>query len=360
VVETYDIRLFSKYLSLINEADQIPQRPGYVSVTVRGTVGDPLFVRIGELDQRLRKSGLGFAFGGWEIQRSYSEEELARAQLFLLKVPFTEFPRKSMARNTRSRRSVSRRQTFWNTWVGQTFASFCALCSTQIGPLRIAFRKLRRNLDVYRLWGGELIVSERFTSLINKGGFSGGAFFPISDATDDDLTSPLEFSDSPAGLEVLSSAADKQMSPGDWAFWRWLNSEAQKALLERMLAQKKSAAKGNEGTGSRRNLAQLVLRSKPLAVSEQSRFGATPFDTDTKDYHQCDAGVIAGRRLISPLSVLRSSWDRSDLCRTDVYVAGQRQGLFRPYQLFVVSKKLLEALQHQGMKGFQFEVVGMV
>jgi hypothetical protein len=82
VVETYDIRLFSKYLSLINEADQIPQRPGYVSVTVRGTVGDPLFVRIGELDQRLRKSGLRFAFGGWEIQRSYREEELARANSF--------------------------------------------------------------------------------------------------------------------------------------------------------------------------------------------------------------------------------------------------------------------------------------
>ena len=236
----------------------------------------------------------------------------------------------------------------------------CALWSKQVGPLRIAFRKLRRSRDIYRVWGGELILSECFRSLINEGGFSGVAFFPIVNAADENLTSPLQFSNSPAGIEALSLAADKQMSPGEWDFWLWLNSEEQKPLLERLLTQKKSAVKGNEGATSRREFAQLVLRSKPLEVSDQSRFGATPFDTDREGYHECSAGVIAGMRLVSPLSVLRSSWDGSDLCRTDAYVGGQRQGLFRPYQHLVVSRRLFEALRQQGMKGFRFEVVEMV
>jgi len=196
----------------------------------------------------------------------------------------------------------------------------CALHSKQLGPLRVAFRKLKTNLDVYRFWGGEIVVSERFISLVHQGECSGAKFLPIVDAKDDYVTSPFEFSNS----------------------------------------QNKVSIEGKANPGRRRNLAQLTFESKPIVVSQGSQFGETPFDKDNKDYHRCDAGVIAGRRLISTLSVLRSSWDGSDLCRTDVYVGGQRQGLFRPQQLIVVSKRLFQAMRKQEIKGIQFEVADVV
>jgi len=363
--ETYEIRLFAKHLPLLGDTTGNFVKLGRVAAIVRGTVDDPLFVRIGKLEQHLRSTRQGVAFGAWRIERHYSKEEMARAELFLLNVPFTELSGEEYG--TQFEESVNCEQEI-EVLEYAGGADFrinhknvsCALHSKQIGPLRIAFRKLTRNLDIYRLWGGELVVSEDFVSLNNNGQFSGGVFFPVIDVRNDDLSSPLQFSDSPVGLEILSIAADKQMSPGSWKFWEWLNDEAQKPLLDRMLGQKKDTIRNGETSSAGRNLAQLVLRSNPLQISDPTQFGETPFDKENKDYHQCDGGVIAGRRLISPLSVLRSSWDGSDLCRTGIHVGGRRHGLFRPHQLLVVSKRLFQAMLKHEMKGFQFEIVEMI
>ena len=362
MVETYEIQLFSKYLSLVSDADQSYRRPPKVAVTVRGTVGDPLFIRIGELDQHLRQSKLGFAFGSWTIKRTYSEKELARAQLFMLNVPMTHVAAEEYGTEYQEDGGCEYDGETLEHLGGTKFRIVprrlrCGLGSKQVGPLRLPFAKLRKNQDVYRPWGGELVVSERLANLMSRGEFSGWAFFPISDVKKE-LTSPLELSDCPAGVELLSTAAAKGMRPRDWDSWCWLNEDVHKPPLERMIAQQRVRAPNQqEGTGSRHNLAQLVLQSKPLEISRHSRFGATPFDTGAIGRHRCDAGETAGMRPISSVSVIGSSWDGSDLCRTRVYVGGPRQGLFRPYQLFVVSKKFLKALQHHGIKGFQLEVV---
>jgi hypothetical protein len=334
---------------------------------MHGVVGDPQFVRIGELDHQLRNSGLGRAFAFWEIQRTYNEEELDHAELFLVKIPFTEISAEEYGTQYQDS-SDCEPEIRVLEHVHEHEPDFrivskkvsCALHSKQLGPLRVAFHKLKANLDVYRFWGGEIVASERFVSLVHKGEFSGAAFFPVVDAKDEHLTSPFEFSNSPAGLEILSIAARQDMSPGNWDFWLWLNSEAQKPLVKKMRLQNKASIKGKVNQDHRRNLAQLVFGSKPIMVSQQSRFGETPFDTENSDYHRCDAGVIAGRRLISRLSVLRSSWDGSDLCRTDIYVGGQRQGLFRPHQLVVLSKALFQAVRKYEIKGIQFEVADVV
>ena len=234
MVETYDIRLFSKYRSLLGDAEAIPlPRPGYVSVTVRGTVGDAIFTRIGKLQEDFRRSRLGTVFAGWEIQRTYTDEELAQAQLLLLKIPFTEVAAEEYGTQYQDSLECEPEVSVLEYTGGADFRLDrrkvpCALHSKQIGPRRLPFRKLRKNIDVYRVWGGELIVSERFTSLIHDGQFTGATFFPISNA-DGILTSPLRFSDSAAGLELLSIAAGKEMSPGDWDFWLWLNYEETEA-----------------------------------------------------------------------------------------------------------------------------------
>jgi len=173
----------------------------------------------------------------------------------------------------------------------------CSLLSKQIDQLRFPYRKLGNRNDIFRLWGGELIVSRRFGILVNEGKFSGAGFLPTS-----------------------------------------------------------NTARASHPKGTTSEFAQLVVRSKPLEVSKDVRFGVTPFDSERTGYQHCGAGTIAGSRLLTPLSVNAASWDGSDICRTEVYVGG-REGLFRPHQLLIASKRLLDALQQREMKGFRFEIV---
>jgi hypothetical protein len=306
MIETYEIRLFSKYLSLVSDSTPSHRKFPTIAVTVRGAVGDPQFIRIGELHRKLRQSNLGLAFGSWTISRRYSEEELARAELFCLNVLMTEVAAEEYGTEYRDVGSCEFDGKVLQHFGGTDFRVVrakvrCRLGSSQVGSLRLPIRKFKRNRDVYRIWGGELVVSERLASLASNGQFSGSALLPISDI-----------------------------------------SEVERGV--------------NEGKAPRRNLSQLILQSKPLEVAAHSRFGETPFDTESGGYHRCGAGVIAGLRPISPLSIVGSSWDGSDLCRTAVYVSA-RVGLFRPYQLLVVSKRFFAAVREHGMTGFQFEVI---
>jgi hypothetical protein len=237
--ETYELQLFSKHLSLVSDPDRKLRKPKLLGVTLCGVVGDRQFVRVGELDQRLRKARQGVAFGSWNIKRTYSKEELARAQLFLLNVPMTHASAEEYGTEYQESVDYECDTESLEHEGGTKFRRVhkkapCALRSKQVDPIRMPFDKLKRGEDVYRLWGGELIVSERFVTLTNTGEFSGGVFFPISDVTTDELTSPLEFSGSPAGLDVLSIAAAMNMSPADWNFWLWLNGEVQKPLLKEL------------------------------------------------------------------------------------------------------------------------------
>jgi hypothetical protein len=305
MIETYEIQLFSKYLSLVSDAAPPRSKFPIIAVTVRGVVGDTQFNRIGELDRRLRRSKAGCAFGGWKISRQHSEEELARAELFFVNVPMTEVAAEEYGTEYLEAKSCEFNGEVLQHVGGTEFRVvpgkvWCGLGADQIGSLRLPFGKFKGNRDLYRIWGGELVVSEGLASLINHGQFSGSSLLPIID------------------------------------------------INER-----------NRSKAPRRNLSQLILQSNPLDVTPQSRFGDTPFDTSFGGYHRCAAGVIAGLRPISPLSIARSSWDGSDLCRTAVYVSARR-GLFRPYQLLMVSKKFLMALQALTTKGFQFEAVEMV
>jgi len=299
MIETYDIQLFSKYLSLVSDAAPPHGKFPIVGVTVRGVVGDPQFNRIGELDRKLRLSNAGVAFGGWTISRRYSEAELAHVELFFLNAPMTEVAAEEYGTEYRDVGSCEFDGKVLQHFGGTDFRVVpgkvrCGLASNQVGSLRVPFGEFKRSRDLYRIWGGELVVSERLANLINNGQFSGSALLPITNI--------------------------------------------------------------NQAKAPMRNLSQLVLQSKPLEVAEHSRFGETPFDTESGGYHRCAAGLIAGLRPISPLSIIRSSWDGSDLCRTAVYV-GARRGLFRPYQLLVVSKKFLMALRNHAMRGFQFEAI---
>jgi hypothetical protein len=300
MVEQYEFRLLSEYAPSVGA--QHAARWSSTSVTcVRGVVGDSVYERIRELDDQLRSSGQPRPFTFWEIERRYSKEELARAELFLIKIPFKHIA----AEEYGTQYQESDHQHGEGT-VGFVSGKFqvvkvnlpCSL-GARIDVLRLPLHKFK-NRDIYRLWGGEIVVTRRFADLVSDGSFSGATFLSVANGKRGRVRLPVE-----------------------------------------------------------NNLAQLVLQSKPLVVSEDTRFGDTPFDNASYGFRRCNAGTIAGWNLISPVTVVRSSWDSSDLCFTDVYVGG-RSGLYRSYRELIVSKRLFNSLQKHRINKFDFEVVELV
>jgi hypothetical protein len=215
----------------------------------------------------------------------------------------------------------------------------------------VPFRRLSKNRDIVRLWGGELIFSERLAALMRGAGLRGADFYPVN-LLRAEPTKPLDFAACRAGREILSMASAQGKDPASLGFWRWLYKDAPRHLLAEVLAHQKPP----EADPARRNLVQFMANSKPLEVTPNTRFGSDPFDAKAEGKFHCQSGEIPGNALISSLSVEGSSWDGSDLCRTRVFVGG-RQGLFRPHQLLIASKRLWLAMKRQGMKGFTPEIV---
>jgi hypothetical protein len=300
--ETYEIRLFTQYAPLIARETTIPREVPSVATILRGTVDDPQFKRVGELNEHLRKSKQGMAFAGWDIQRTYSKDELARARSFLLDVRFRHLAAEEYGTKYEEFEQCQHDVDSLEYAGGMEFRIVrrkipCSIRARQVGALCFPYRKLGNARDIFRLWGGELVVSDRFVNLVQEHRFTGAKFSPTCDTA----------------------------RPG------------------------RSVRRKGE-------FAQLCVKSRPLSVTIDTRFGANPFDTQRTGYQHCEGGTIAGLRPISEASILGSSWDGSDFCETEIYVGG-RGGLFRPHRLLIVSKKVLGALECNRLKGFRYEVV---
>ena len=100
---------------------------------------------------------------------------------------------------------------------------------------------------------------------------------------------------------------------------------------------------------------QLVVISKPMAVSPQTRCGIGPFDDDAKGEHRCPMGHVLGLHLLSEVHVNRAGWDGSDVCCTKEMV-GTRRGLLVPTPLLLASPKLWRLIRDNKIHGCSFEV----
>ena len=256
MVEKYELNLFAKHRHLLK--DVLPDQPESqrIGVTLRGTVGDPLFVRIGELDRSLRESGHGVAFGSCVVKRTYSKEEIERAELFFINIPFTHVAGEEYGTEYQEAKDCEQ-QAFDMEWPEVNKCRPvpvmvpCGICSKQVGLLRIPFRKLSKKKDIFRAWGGELIVSERLAAVIRDGSFAGSVVFPIRDVKGEQ-TAPFDFSSS-AGVELLSIATAKGMQPNDAKFWWWLYKDAPKSLLDEVIVRQKTDGAWDESLGEGKN-----------------------------------------------------------------------------------------------------------
>jgi hypothetical protein len=309
MIERYELRLFAQYRDLVE--DLLPALPGVTSgiVVLRGEVGDAVFSRLAEVQDDLQKVGPAGTFAGWEIKRSYTQEELQRGELFLLKPPFTHLSAEEYG-TLYTESDTCRQVSFDFELIDPSGSEIrtvprlvpCGLCSRQATPLRLPLSRLPRSRDLVMLWGGEIVLSERFCSLLASEACLGSELRPVVGR-----------------------------------------------------GKKRSASESNYRSGP----CQLTIHSTPVEVSKECRFGDNPFDFESSGSYRCPSGEIAGLNLLSALKVEKSSWDGSDISRTRIYVGG-RQGLFRPRQLLLVSKRLFHALRGATVKGFDCEVVELV
>lgn len=236
-----------------------------------------MFQRIGELARDLKKHNLPCPFGSWDIVRSYTPHEIRNARLFMLRLPPTHMAA----------------EEYGSEYDESSSCTQCGAGARQVGPLRIHNGKLPRSRDIIQLWGGELLISGRATSLIREQRISGYSVRPL--------------------------AASRRYS-----------------------------------TIRSAPYSHLIITSRPVQLANDLAFCEHPFDTESRG--RCACGNIAGLQLLSRLSVDQSSWDGDDFAQTDVFI-GSRAGLFRPSRLLLISKRCFELFRLAKIKGYRFEIV---
>ena len=362
MLETYEIRIFDRYADLFDGVIPSAEKSSHGILALTGTVGDQLYLKIGQLHQQMAQAGLSSIFSHSEITRTYSREELDSAELFLPRILFTHLAGEE--HGTRYKEATDcEQQAFDFEFPNSDFSKPvvvpvrvpCGLCSRQSSLLRVPFRRLAKKRPIQLLWGGEYVISAQLAQSIRTERLAGATLYPMRNLLAEPVP-PLDLGNQ-AGERILELAATAGLNPEQLEFWEWLYKNAPKQWLDDLLIQQREMRP--EGSSSPLNFFQLLTHSRMLETSERSHFGDNPFDRSEGGSFRCKSGAIAGRNLISPLSILRSSWDGSDFCRTRLWVGG-RQGLFRPYPLLVVSRRFVQALERNGIRGINFEIVEIV
>jgi hypothetical protein len=362
--EEYRFQIRPDYHSLVHALLAVGTYSSMKGPVLIGEVGDENYRRIRELQKKLQERNGQELLAGWEINRSYSTEEIDDAELFLIRIPFThlaaeEYGTKYVEEGyLHSERGQDRLKEDPELRAGLGKVPTKGI--EQTGLLRLPVSQLSTRKDLIRIWGGEMIVSKRFAALVQQSAFTGGVLFPVLNTRGESTSLFLSLSDFPAGTKLTSIAEAKGMKPNELQFWHWLYSSASRSLVNELAEQQKVYRERNSiARSSRTQFAQLVVQSHPLETSGESCFGDNPFDVQLSDRQESISDEIVGNRLVSPLSVLKASWDASDFCQTQELVT-RRFGLFRPHPLLVVSKGVLQSMIRERMKGFDFEVVNLV
>jgi hypothetical protein len=327
MIENYEFRLYTRYATRLGVVDNSASEH-LVTISVKGEVGDDLYRRIEMLEAELAASTSDRAFAGWNITRSYTDDEIEEAELLLVKMRYahlagdeygTQYVMSAVDHPCNIEFQTSELKSAASLARAHSALRFvCGVSSQQVGPLILPSRKILKSHDLFLLWSGETIALNRVAPVIK--GASGCRLQAIAE--------PINLRQSKKGGE--SSASGRIVS----------------------------AAKSRDGRSEidTHKAKQLIVESKPLAVDPQTSFGDNPFRTKTSEHCSCPFGEVRGSRLVSELSVSRSTWDGADVCATEVHV-GSWRGLFRPRRLLVISKGLYQSLRSQQVRGVEFEIV---
>jgi hypothetical protein len=109
------------------------------------------------------------------------------------------------------------------------------------------------------------------------------------------------------------------------------------------------------GTSASTSWRQLVVTAPRVRVVAPTVTGNGPFDLDDAGRYRCPLGHTIGLNLISELHVSRSDWTGSDIACTREEV-GVRRGLLVPVPFLLVSQRIARLLRKNSLKGYRLEV----
>ena len=262
----------------------------------------PLVAEIGEIDRMLRERNQGSLLGSWSVHRRYSQEELRKAEAFLMIFTNVVEPTGEQC----------------GTIYDESAAcSYCGSGGKQYGDLVLERRSLRRTekLVIAKTIGGEIIVSAAVKTLFLGSNVTGIEFRPI-------VVDQLRRDVSDQWSQMVITACDYSFSA---------NTRFGEDYF------------GHQYPPSAEALAMLM------------RYGVQPNWCVRRGEYKCPLGHTLGLNLISEVSFVGRPPAGSHIGRT-IELIGNRLGYLRPEPATIVSPQLRELLIANGVKGIAFEI----
>lgn len=314
------------------------------AVTIK--VSDPLYERIGQLDLMLKKREGNAFFFGWEIRRHYTSRELDTATILSLKITSTFEP------------AGEECGTIYDDSIA---CPYCGANRQQLSDLILDLHKIPKGKDIARTIADEWIVSQHLAELLIDQHTTGFELRPVHHkAYYQDNT--IDLTKLESGKEALHRSKEAGYPHPTWSFWVWLNRSEQAQLNDQIQQEHLTSRQEHERKRPARPLPvyyQLIVVSKPVQLASTTRFGIDPFDEDREGHFRCPRGHVKGLNVLSELSVLRATWDRSDVAGTKDLI-GSRRGLLVPTPMLLISQRLFKLLQNENIKGYKVEAAHLV
>ncbi len=302
--ETVEFRIPESYAKEFLDANDGVCLGGSVR-KVEVSLSDPLFARIGDLDQRFQALGKAF-FTAWVPRRRYTAAELRSAEWFRVII---------------SRVFEPAGEECGTVYDEENRCEYCGSGVRQVSDLFLDSRSLPKGSDlgIAKTIAGEIIVSQSFVEVFQENKFKGAEFSLIKQRGKPSL-----------------------ILPG------WYQMRVNSPSLNIVTPTCAGITPYNDGSERLMNQA---------AIMEQLKINGSWCERE--GLYQCPLGHTIGLTLLSELTVKKQEGELWDIALTNQQV-GVRRGLLRPEPLLVISRQLRELILLRGVKGMTFEVAHIV
>jgi hypothetical protein len=338
--ETFEFRVVEDFANRLFSDDEGRMLASGQIRVIRMASSDARIPLVGKLQAEIRRDYDRSFFHGWNIDRQYSETELASAKAFRL------WPTRSFEPSGESCGTI---------YDEVTACPNCGAGATQVSGLRLDLRKVPKGSDIARTIAGEIIVSQHLAEFLTDGEFKGIELRPVRHKAryEDDS---LDLEALPSGRKVLDKAEAAGAPHPTGRFWVWLNRSKNLELYERV--REEWVARKQKKRRSKSRAAPVwhqLIATATVDIVAPTRVGIDPFDDDTRGECRCPLGDTIGLNVLSEVWLSRRQFLNCDIARTTQFV-GIRRGVLRPEPLLIISPRLQRALEENKVKGVHIDV----
>jgi hypothetical protein len=261
----------------------------------------------------------GLLFGSWEIQRSYSDAELAAAQVMLVKLPFFDGVRER--EGTRYDESVA--------------CPICGVGRRQVSALHLNRNRIICGPGVAESLSNDMVVQQQVAEVLAGRGLGGFALLPVLPTRK-------------ARGRPLTEARERDLGE---LLARVQRGEAERAEWTRLVEE----GGRSQDAKQRRPWYQLVVVGPKPHISASTLYGRNFDKADLKGADRCPCGQTLGEERLSGVTVTAPLAAGQDVAQTAEHV-GVNRNFYRPRPEILASQRFAAALADVA-RGFRLEVV---